>query len=76
MPQQQPGPTVPLADVIALVNAMNAALELPEHADLYNVRRRVSQVQGCLDFAGSADDAHALASATNVLRRVVDHGGA
>ncbi|MFL1441802.1 hypothetical protein [Nocardiopsis protaetiae] len=66
-PVVEPGPAVPLADVVALLDGIVAALDLPITADPQAVRYRIAYVQGAIT---GVDHPTAVASATRLLGRV------
>lgn len=66
-------PAVPLADVRQLLDVVEAVLDMPKGEVPDALRYRLAHTSGVLS---TATDDRGVRCATNVLRRVVDAGGA
>ena len=67
--RRTPAPSVPLAEVRTLLQAVEDVLDLPKHGAPDPVRQRLAHMSGVLS---AAEDAGGIRAATIVLRRVVD----
>lgn len=64
-----PAPSVPLADVQNLLQAVEAVLDMSKPGTPDPIRQRLAHMSGVLS---AAEDTGGIRAATTVLRRVVD----